>query len=163
MAVAIDSLSDELRDRFSITPSDEGSSVLRELQSIIHIHDISPEDLSYKWDSYCMKMGAQDTQLSLKTVREFKKDLQENLERESRAKLHTKQADRKPGMATPRAGFGGMDVLGILAPNTPRTGPHSVGSAAKRRAPFETPVPKSGRSNAMSSPSEFRAPDSGTP
>jgi DNA polymerase alpha subunit B len=113
MAVAVESLSEELRDRFTISSNDEGSAIVGELQSILRIHDIMPEDLSFKWESYCIKMGAQETALSLKTVRDFKRDLQEMLERESRAKTSGKTNERRNVMATPRAGMGAVDVFNM--------------------------------------------------
>jgi DNA polymerase alpha subunit B len=113
MAMAVESLAEELKGLFSVSSDDQGTAILGELQSILRIHDIEPEDLSFKWESYCLKMGAHDTQLDLKTVRDFKKDLQENLERESRAKTLAKTNERKSVMATPRAGFGGVDVLSM--------------------------------------------------
>jgi DNA polymerase alpha subunit B len=112
MAVIVESLAEELRDRFTLSNDDDGTLVLGELQSILRIHDILPEDLSFKWESYCIKMGAQETTLSLKTVRDFKRDLQETLERESRAKSG-KTSERRSVLATPRAGMGAVDVLNM--------------------------------------------------
>lgn len=87
-----------------------GPILLEELSAICRIHNLSAEDLSFKWESYCMKMGA-DTQLSLRTLRDFKKDLQDALERESRGKvLAAKEQQAKRGVgATPR-GQGRGDV-----------------------------------------------------
>ena len=42
--------------------------VLGELQSIARIHSLSAQELFYKWESYCIKMGA-DTELNLETIR----------------------------------------------------------------------------------------------
>ncbi len=39
-------------------------------------------------ESYSMKMGADDTKLDLNTVRAFKRDVQDSLERETRGKNH---------------------------------------------------------------------------
>jgi DNA polymerase alpha subunit B len=118
MAVIVESLAEELKDRFSISSNDQGTAILGELQSILRIHDALPEELSFKWESYCIKMGVQETQLDLKTVRDFKRDLQDTLERESRAKAHAKAVDKKPLMATPRAKFGAVDVLNMSVAHT---------------------------------------------
>lgn len=44
-----------------------------ELQSIIRIHSVTPQELFYKWESYSMKMGSEGTKLDLRTARDFKK------------------------------------------------------------------------------------------
>jgi DNA polymerase alpha subunit B len=107
----IDALAEELNQRFTLPSSDVGPIVLGELQSILRLYHISPEDLSFKWESYCMKIGP-ETQMDLKTVRDFKKDLQENLERESNRKAQ-KHVERRPVGATPRAGAAGADVFSM--------------------------------------------------
>lgn len=101
----------ELTDRFAPPNSELKLEILSELQSILRLHNISPEELSYKWESYCMKMGAEETQMDLKTTRDFKKDLLETVERESRAKA-AKINDKRTVNATPRAGMGN-DVFGM--------------------------------------------------
>ena len=60
-----------------------------------------------------MNMGTEQTKLDLATVRAFKKDLQEALERESRGKAHVRSVDKRGAYATPRAGRGD-DVFGML-------------------------------------------------
>ena len=111
----------ELNELFAIPPVTELSpDVSGELQSILRLHSISPKDLLFKWESYTMKMGAEQTKLDLGTARAFKKDLQEALERESRGKAHVRSVDKRSAYATPRAGKGddvfGMSVIicGIL-------------------------------------------------
>lgn len=80
----MDTTKKELNDFFAIPPvTDLTPNVLGELQSILRIHSISPQELSYKWESYTMKMGTEQTKLDLTMARAFKKDLQEKLERES--------------------------------------------------------------------------------
>lgn len=99
----------ELNNLFAIPPVEElPLDVLGELQSILRLHSISPQELSYKWESYTMKMGSDLTKLDLTTVRAFKKDIQEILEREVRGKAHVRSADKRGSHATPRnAGRGG--------------------------------------------------------
>ena len=94
------------------------SDVASELQHISNLLDISPQELFYKWESYAIKMGTDRTKLDLKTVKEFKKDLQDAMERESRAKSHhAHQSAVKRAAPTPRGGGGGGvgdDVFGML-------------------------------------------------
>jgi DNA polymerase alpha subunit B len=110
MATAPGLSDNELGELFSVPNTNLRSAIIAELQSILRIHNVSAEDLSFKWESYYLKMGAEDTQLDLKTVRDFKKDLHENLERESRSKALNKPTERRP-MATPRAGLSNGDVF----------------------------------------------------
>jgi DNA polymerase alpha subunit B len=108
----MDDTTAELNERFA-TPNEElKPEILAELESILRLHKISVEELSYKWESYCMKMGAEETKLDLKTTRDFKKDIQEILERESRGKAH-KGNEKRIMTATPRANVGGTDVFGM--------------------------------------------------
>jgi len=111
----MDTTKKELNDFFAIPPvTDLTPNVLGELQSILRIHSISPQELSYKWESYTMKMGTEQTKLDLTTARAFKKDLQEKLERESRGKAHVRSADKRGAHATPKSATkGGDDVFGM--------------------------------------------------
>ena len=102
----------ELNERFAAPNEELTPEIMTELQSIIRIHDLPAEELSYKWESYCMKMGA-ETKLDLKTTRDFKKDLQETLEREARSKT-AKNVDKRTVAATPRAGGGGGDAFDMF-------------------------------------------------
>lgn len=103
-----------LNDLFAIPPVIElPPDVLGELQSILRLHSISPQELFYKWESYGMKMGTEQTKFDLPTVRAFKKDLQEMLERESRGKAHVRSVDRRGAYATPRSAGKGDDVFGM--------------------------------------------------
>lgn len=106
----------ELNERFAAPNEELSTEILTELQSITRIHDLPPEELSYKWESYCMKMGA-ETRLDLKTARDFKKDLQEALEREARSKT-TKGIEKRTVAATPRAGGGGGDAFNMYTLST---------------------------------------------
>jgi DNA polymerase alpha subunit B len=106
----------ELNELFaSSSPEGLSKDVLAELQSILRLHAISPQELFWKWESYSMKMGSEETKLDLKTVRAFKRDVQDNLERESRTKNNQLRGTEKKGgvMATPRAA--NNDVFGMYA------------------------------------------------
>jgi DNA polymerase alpha subunit B len=101
-------------ERYCNTKDNEiPSEILNELQSMQRLYSISAEELDFKWQAYSMKMGAEETKLDLKTARDFKKDLQDALERESRGKVQTRH-DGKRVAATPRAGGKGAgDVFGM--------------------------------------------------
>ena len=104
----------ELNDLFAVPPVTElPPDIMGELQSILRLHSISPQELSYKWESYTMKMGSEQTKLDLPTARAFKKDLQEMLERESRGKAHVRSVDKRGAYATPRSAAKGDDVFGM--------------------------------------------------
>ena len=104
----------ELNELFAIPPVTElPPDLLGELQSILRLHSISPQELSYKWESYTLKMGSEQTKLDLPTARAFKKDLQEMLERESRGKAHVRSVDKRGAYATPRSAAKGDDVFGM--------------------------------------------------
>jgi len=85
--------------------------ILSELQSIMRLHSLPAQELYYKWESYCMKMGNDDMKLDIESARALKKDVQDGLERESRSKAHVLSSSKK-GKATPRTGGAG-DVLGM--------------------------------------------------
>lgn len=99
----------ELTERFErycgTTDSEVPSEVLNELQSIQRIFAISAEELDFKWQAYNMKMGGEE-KMGLKTARDFKKDLQDLLEKESRGKAQ-QRSDAKRVAPTPRAAKGG--------------------------------------------------------
>lgn len=104
----------ELNELFAATfPNGLPKDVLAELQSILRVHSITAEELFYKWESYSMKMG-DEVKLSMETVRAFKQDVQEALERETRGKAGRQHEKRVPVQATPRAAAG-ADVFGMYA------------------------------------------------
>ena len=106
-------VSAELNELFAVLPILElPPDIAGELQSILRLHSITPQELSYKWESYAMKMGTEHTKLDLITARAFKRDLQEALERDSRGKAHLRSVDKRGAYATPRAGKGD-DVFGM--------------------------------------------------
>lgn len=105
-------IKDELNDLFAIPPINElPPDVMRELQSILRLHSISPQELSYKWESYTIKMGP-ETKLDLVTTRAFKTDIQELLEREARSKAHVRSVEKRVAH-TPRIVGKNTDVFGM--------------------------------------------------
>ncbi|KAI9827803.1 MAG: DNA-directed DNA polymerase alpha subunit pol12 [Thelocarpon impressellum] len=156
----------ELNSLFAPPPSTElPPDILGELQSILRLHSISAQELFYKWESYSIKMGSDETKLDLETARAFKTDVQESLEREIRGKAQARSADKRGQAAgTPRNISSSSDVFGLLdglVPNTPRTaGPNGAsGSAVKRKAAFDTPtVVSTSKTPSKSSPGVFKTP-----
>lgn len=112
----------ELTELFAPSaPDGLPADVLGELQSIMRVHGITAQELFYRWESYCLRMGSEETKLDLETVRLFKRDVQDNLERQARGR---QQVEKRSGgvAATPRArerdmgmgaGAGTGDVFGM--------------------------------------------------
>ncbi|EME47547.1 hypothetical protein DOTSEDRAFT_59988 [Dothistroma septosporum NZE10] len=134
--------------------------VVTELLHILQLMSLTPEDLYYKWDSYVIQMGAETTKLDHKTVRDFRKTLQDALERDSR-KAHTNHGAAKRTATTPRGGAAGGDVFGMLDGMVSTT-PASRTTAAKRKfTNFDTPSSKAVRSGLNSSPADNKTPATG--
>lgn len=108
----------ELNELFAQPPNNLPEDVLGELGSIMRLHALSPQELFFKWEAYSMKMGAEATHMSYRTARDFKKDLQEALERESRGKAHLQSASKRTVGATPRNANTG-DVFGVCVMRYP--------------------------------------------
>ncbi|KAL3460343.1 DNA polymerase alpha subunit B N-terminal-domain-containing protein [Aspergillus heterothallicus] len=122
------------------SPNGIPADILAELQSIMRVHSITAQELFYRWESYCLRMGSEETKLDLETVRLFKRDVQENLERQARQGRggERERDNRRGAMGTPRnvaAGAGAGDVFGMLDGLTPG---RTTGSA-KRKADFASP------------------------
>jgi len=107
----MDDTTDELNKLFAPPPTTElPPDILGELQSILRLHGISPQELFFKWESYSIKMGSEETKLDLTTVRAFKKDVQESLERETRGKMHVRNTDKRNAG---HVASGNEDVFGM--------------------------------------------------
>lgn len=77
--------------------------IVPELLSMLRSYGLNEQDLFYKWEYYCIKMGPDDTKLNLETVRAFKKDTQEQLEKNIRAKTRQQSSAVSRGVQkTPR-------------------------------------------------------------
>ena len=149
---------DTINELFAPPGSPLPSDVINEILVLMRLHSISPQELFYKWESYVMRMGVENTQMEYKTVRDFKKHLEDVLERESRAKGHVLQSATKKTAPTPRGG-GGADVFGVLDGMTSATPGPKMTSAPKRKAEnFATPAAKSVKKGVNSSPSDFKTP-----
>ncbi|KAL5114130.1 DNA-directed DNA polymerase alpha subunit pol12 [Pleosporales sp. CAS-2024a] len=148
-------------ERYCATKDEEfPADVLSELQSMLRLYSISPEELDFKWQAYNMKMGGEENKMDLKTARDFKKTMQDALERESRGKAQQRN-EAKRAAPTPRGKGGDMyDMLEGLVPNTPR--PNALnginGSTVKRKSDFRTPTGKASKPHEMSSPGGLATP-----
>jgi DNA polymerase alpha subunit B len=100
-------------ERYAASSSGLRPEILGELQSILRIHSVSPEELFFKWEAYSMKMGGDEIKLDLKTTRDFRKDIQDVLERESRGKAYARNNEKRPVAPTPRTGVKNTDVFGM--------------------------------------------------
>lgn len=128
----------ELQSRFSAPNKPLEPDVLSELESILRLHNLSAEDLYFKWESYCIKLDLDAQGVSLDAVRNLKQSIQDALEK-SHQQVQVK-SERKV-VATPRAGAKGSGMLGMLdgmMPSTPAAGGKlgrapGTGSALKRK------------------------------
>lgn len=102
----------ELNELFGAGDKGLGQDVVVEMQSIMRLHNLAPQDLFFKWESYCIKMDIEATQPSYEKMRAFKQDLQDALEKSTRTQSHAKPEKHRVG-ATPRAGAKGGDVFGM--------------------------------------------------
>jgi len=139
---------------YDVFGTELAQDVATELEHIQRLLDLSAQELFFKWESYVLKMGAENTRLDFKTVRDFNKDLQDALERDVRAKGLVVHGTAKKAAATPRAISGGGDVFGMLDGIVSATPGPRMSTTFKRKADnFDTPLPKSARSALDSSPS----------
>jgi DNA polymerase alpha subunit B len=148
----------QIRELFASSSPNIPQDVLHELLSITRLLSLDPQELFYKWESYVLKMGTENTRLEYKTAKDFKKDLQDALERESRAKgQHA--APRKAMAATPRAGASGGDMFDMLG-GAMSTTPRNMGSAKRKAGEFQTPTSKSAKNGSNGSPATAQPRDS---
>lgn len=114
--------------------------VLSELQSVMRLHNLSAQDLFFKWESYCIKMDIDAQAVSLSTVRNLKQTIQDALESgQSSRKMagRVSATPRAPGAARGAGGGGGVgDVFGVLdglIPSTPASTGGKIGGGARPR------------------------------
>ncbi|KAK4099552.1 DNA polymerase alpha, subunit B [Parathielavia hyrcaniae] len=143
----------ELHERFASGGKDLEADVVAELKSIMRMHQLSVQDLFFKWESYGMKMGMDDFKATIDTLRAFKQNLQDELERSSRSLVHIKTEKR--AAATPRTAKGG-DLYGMLdglaTPGPGRSRPAAKRTPAVSRAkaePTSSPLKVEDHLNAM--------------
>jgi DNA polymerase alpha subunit B len=102
----------ELNERFAAGNNELEPDVIAELQSIMRLHQLSPQDLYFKWESYCIKLDVDELQPTVERLRAFKQDLLDALEKSTRTQAHSKP-EKRVG-ATPRTVVkNGGDVFGM--------------------------------------------------
>lgn len=114
---------EEIQSRFTPNGTLE-PDVLSELQSMARLHDISAEDLYFKWESYCIKMDVDAQAVTLSNVRGLKQSIQDELEKSQR-RVQLKSERKMAPTPRPKAGARGGDVFGMLdglVPSTPSAG-----------------------------------------
>ncbi|CCJ30096.1 unnamed protein product [Pneumocystis jirovecii] len=77
-------LKNELLDCFG-SVIENSPEILMECLSILKLYSISPTELFYRWESWCLKMG-NEPELVLENIQLFKRDMQYILEKRSNSK-----------------------------------------------------------------------------
>lgn len=107
--------------------------VVLELNSILKIHDISAQEMYFKWQSYCSKLEQPNLKLNMQNACAFKQDLQDALERSVRSHTSLVKIEKRTA-GTSRATALGNDVFGMLdgmVPNTPGGAKFNRGTGAR--------------------------------
>lgn len=92
--------------------------IVAEFLSMLRVYSIGYQELFYKWESYCIKMGS-DTKLDLDTVYAFKQDVQEALEKLNRVKSRQQNSNASRAVQkTPRHVKGDTLALWVFSPGT---------------------------------------------
>lgn len=100
-----------LNERFGASDKGLAQDVLVEMQSIMRLHDLSPDDLYFKWESYCIRLDMEAGHPSFEKMRDFKQGLVNDLEKSTRTQAHSRP-EKRAG-ATPRTANKGGDVFGM--------------------------------------------------
>ncbi len=142
----------ELTERFGSGNAPLEPDVEAELRSIMHLHQLSVQDMFFKWESYCIKMDMDELKASIDTLRAFKQDLLDALERSNRTQTHVK-TEKRVG-ATPRTSVkNSSDVFGMLdGLTTPAPGRSAKAAYSARRRQLETPTVSRIKAEPQSSP-----------
>lgn len=76
--------------------------IVTEFLSMLRIFGVDEQELFFKWEAYCIKMGPDNTKLNLDTVLEFKNDAHEQLEKTAKAKVRQRDNPPRTVQKTPR-------------------------------------------------------------
>ncbi|KAK6521136.1 DNA-directed DNA polymerase alpha subunit pol12 [Arthrobotrys conoides] len=127
---------EDLAEKFGELPDE----VMAELQNMLRIYNIDAEELFFKWEEYCLKMG-EDIKLNLKNITTFKNDAREQFEIEMRAKSKTTHAPATRGVQRTAKNTGDVfNMLDGLTPATPRSAGPSAAKKKFEKAGYETPL-----------------------
>ena len=124
----------ELNEHFGAEGKELEPDVINRLRSIMNLHQLSPQDLFFKFEAYSISVNLDRKSLTLETLSAFKENLQEALDRSKRTQAHIK-TERRAGV-TPRNVVKGSDVYGMLdslTPSTPGAGKLNKTASAKKR------------------------------
>ncbi|KAK3499126.1 DNA polymerase alpha subunit B N-terminal-domain-containing protein [Neurospora hispaniola] len=148
----------ELNERFGTANTELSPDVIYELQSIMRLHELDVQDMFFKWESYCIKMDMDQPKMSMSTVRKFKQDLQDTLERANRAQaLEQVKTEKRPG-GTPRPGArNNSDVFGMLDGLTTPAARRAAKLGSARKTPMGTPIGSRLKNEPVSSPMKLEA------
>lgn len=148
----------ELNERFGTANTELSPDVIYELQSIMRLHELDVQDMFFKWESYCIKMDMDQPKMSMSTVRKFKQDLQDTLERANRAQaLEQVKTEKRPG-GTPRPGArNNSDVFGMLDGLTTPAARRAAKLGSARKTLMGTPISSRLKNEPVSSPMKLEA------
>ncbi|KAI1914302.1 DNA-directed DNA polymerase alpha subunit pol12 [Ophidiomyces ophidiicola] len=157
----MDDATSELNECFvGSNPNGLPEDVLVEFRSILNLHAMTAQELFYKWESYSIKMGSEETKLTLESARALKRDIQDALEREARGKSQLKSTEKRSGLGVGQRATGHQDVFDMLDDLVPITPHRAAGSGPiKRKAGFDSPIiSKASRGGNITSPGNGRTP-----
>lgn len=158
--MADDEILAELTERFGTAGKPLEPDVEAELRSIMRLHDLSVEDMFFKWDAYCIKMDSNDLKATPEVLRAFKQSLQDALERSTRTQANVKP-EKRVG-ATPRTVTkNNSDVFGMLDGLTTPSAGRSNKLASARRRQMDTPSISRIKGEPASSPVKLKLEDLG--
>jgi DNA polymerase alpha subunit B len=158
--MADDEILAELAERFGTAGKALEPDVEAELRSIMRLHDLSVEDMFFKWDAYCIKMDSNDLKATPEVLRAFKQSLQDALERSTRTQANIKP-EKRVG-ATPRTVTkNNSDVFGMLDGLTTPSAGRSTKMASARRRQMDTPSISRIKGEPASSPVKLKLEDMG--
>lgn len=147
----------ELNERFGAANTELSPDVIYELQSIMRLHELDVQDMFFKWESYCIKMDMDQPKMSMSTVRKFKQDLQDTLERANRAQALEQVKTEKRQGGTPRPGArNNSDVFGMLDGLTTPAARRAAKLGSARKTPMGTPISRL-KNEPVSSPMKLEA------
>ncbi|KAI0398296.1 DNA polymerase alpha/epsilon subunit B [Xylariaceae sp. FL0594] len=158
--MANEEIKNELNELFGSGDKPLDHNILIELLSIMQLHSLTPQDLFFKWESYCIKMDMDELKLSVASLSALKQDLLDALERNSRTHHAHIKTEKRVGAAPRAAVKGGGDVFGMIegmVPRTPGTGRLSKNATKKRNAP-ETPSVSRIKGSAPNSSPDYKSP-----
>lgn len=106
--------------------------VASELRSVMRLYELSAEDLVFKWESFCLRREHDARLVTVAAVRDLKRGIQEELERERHEALVKSERKMKRVAGAGGGKAGAVDVMGLLdsfLPGTPGVKSRQVASS----------------------------------